>query len=96
MMFRQFLARHTDDCGRGRIGFETTYATAFTLHASERLDARVTNFAGRAVKPAPEVPVKNDRPTDSGAEREANERFAVARRALPHLAQRGGVRIILK
>src|SRR5713226_150607 len=93
---RQQLARHAHNGGRGSIDLETSNVAALTFDAAERLDARVTDLARGAINTAPEFSVKNDRAADPGAQREADYRLAVARRASPHLAQRRGIRIVLK
>src|SRR5713101_4400481 len=95
-MFGDFISRHAYDRGRRRVNFQTSNIAAFAFDTTEGLYAAVTNLTGRSVNAAPKFSVENDCASHASAEREADDRLAVARRALPHLAQRGRVRIILK
>ena len=95
-MLGQSLARHPHDRGGGGVDLKTPNIAALAFDAAERLDAGVTNLAGGAINATPKFPIKNDRAAHACAEGEADNRFAVARRAAPHLAQRRGIRIVLK
>src|SRR5713101_1557151 len=92
----QRLARHAHNRGRGSVNLKATNVAAPALNAAERFYAGVTKFASRTVNAAPKLSVKNDRAAHTGTEGQADNGFAVARRALPHLAQCRGIRIILK
>src|SRR6266571_7056221 len=88
------LARHTNDRRRRSINFQTAKVTAFALHATKWLNARVTDLACGSVRTAPQLAVENNAATNSSAQRQTNNRPPTARCALPHLAERCGVRIV--
>ena len=93
---RARLARHAHDRRRRRKHFQTTATPASARHAAKRIDTHVPNLRGRAVNTAPQLAVENYSAADAGAERHADDRAATTRRALPHLADRRGIRIVFK
>src|SRR5580765_4602014 len=94
-MLRQKLACYSHQRRCRCINLETTNIAAFALHAAERIDAGVSNFAAGAVDTAPQLAMQNHTAAYAGAQREANDRAQTLSRAAPHLANGGGVRIIL-
>ena len=65
------------------------------MNTAEGFDTDVAEFACRAVNAAPEFSVEDDSAADARAERNHNDGLASAPSALPHLADRRRVRVVL-
>src|SRR6185369_9648553 len=88
---RHRLARHSHNRGRRRKQLETTDVPTLALQTTERIDSRVSNLAGRAMRTTPQLPVKNHSSTNTRAERDAHHTATAARSAHPHLSNYSGV-----
>src|SRR6266478_5141332 len=92
----QPFLRHSHD-GRGTgINLQAAGIATLALHATERLYRDVTKLTSGAIRAPPKFASENYSATNTGPQRQANDGLVASRRALPHLAQSCGVRIIFQ
>src|SRR5262249_47185699 len=95
-IFRPSFPGHAYDRSRRRIDLQTPLAAALARDAAEGIDTHVSDLGGRAIDPTPEFSVQNYSSPDTCSERYANDRLAPASRALPHLTDGRGIRVVLE
>src|ERR1043165_126085 len=93
---RTRFTRHAYNRSRRGKDFETTATAARTGDTAKRIDAHVSDLRRRTVDATPQLPIENYAAADARAECDADDRLAADGRALPHLADCSGVRVVLE
>src|ERR1044072_1504304 len=95
-MARTRLARHPYNRRRRSKDFKTTTTPARARNTTKRIDTHVSYLRRRAIYTTPQLAVENDSTTNTSPERQANDRLTTNGGSLPHLTDRGCIRIVLE